>query len=86
MKAVEGLQKYISELQQSQQSAETLKDENISLIQRLEDLTQQAMAKDQVIHAKEQEFTLKVQSIEKEVGRYVGQKQEESQRVIQMMD
>lgn len=44
------------------------------------------MAKEQMIQTRDQEYQLKVAAIEREVAKYIGQKQEESQRIILLLD
>ncbi len=73
-------------MQHRAEASETLKDENIQLIQRLEELTQQAIANESLIQQKEQEYQLKVAAIEREVSKYIAQKHEESQKIVFLLD
>lgn len=44
------------------------------------------MAKEQLVQQRDQEYQLKVAAIEREVAKYIGSKQEESQRIILLLD
>ena len=80
--AVEQLQHYLTEAQQTKEKYEKLKDENIDLITKLEGSMNNAMQLETQLKQAESGYQTKITTIETELQKYMMSKQQENQQLL----